>query len=152
MSEPTQPVADLAAGKPMSLRVPIRVRYAECDPMNVVHHAVYPIWLEIARVELLRAQGAVYAELEKRDILFMVARLSLRYKKPAFYDEQVEVEVICQPSAGIKIEHTYRVLRKNPQNLQNAVCGEDVLCEAETTIVCAGRDGRAKPIPEGLVP
>jgi len=100
-------------------------------------------------VELLRAQGAVYAELEKQDILFMVARLSLRYKKPAFYDEQVEVEVTCQPSAGIKIEHQYRVLRKNPKNL---VSGEDVLCEAETTIVCAGRDGRAKPIPEGLVP
>ncbi len=138
-----------AAPKPMTLRVPIRVRYAECDPMNVVHHAVYPIWLEIARVELLRAQGAVYAELEKKDILFMVARLSLRYKKPAFYDEEVEVEVVCQPSAGIKIEHKYRVLRKNPAN---PVGGEDVLCEAETTIVCAGRDGRAKPIPEGLVP
>ncbi len=133
----------------MTLRVPIRVRYAECDPMNVVHHAVYPIWLEIARVELLRAQGAVYAELEKQDILFMVARLSLRYKKPALYDQQVEVEVTCRPSAGIKIEHTYRVLRKN---LQNPVFGEDVLCEAETTIVCAGRDGKAKPIPEGLVP
>lgn len=133
----------------MTLRVPIRVRYAECDPMNVVHHAVYPIWLEIARVELLRAQGAVYAELEKQDILFMVARLSLRYKKPAFYDDQVEVEVVCRPSAGIKIEHTYRVLRKNPAN---PASGEDVLCEAETTIVCAGRDGRAKPIPEGLVP
>src|SRR6476620_2221845 len=112
MSEPT-----LEKAKPMTIRVPIRVRYAECDPMNVVHHAVYPIWLEIARVELLRAQGAVYAELEKQDILFMVARLSLRYKKPGFYDDQVEVEATCQPSAGIKIEHTYRVLRKNPANL-----------------------------------
>jgi hypothetical protein len=42
----------------------MRVRYAECDPMGVAHHATYLGWLEIARTELLRAGGVSYAQLE----------------------------------------------------------------------------------------
>ena len=134
-----------SSDKPMTLRVPIRVRYRECDPMNVVHHSVYPVWMEVARVELLRAQGAVYAELEKQGILFMVARMSLRYKKPAFYDDALIVEITAEPNEGIKIEHTYRILRESEQ-------GDEVLCTAETTVVCANREGKAQRIPEALLP
>jgi len=36
--------------------IEIRARYPECDPMGVAHHTVYPIWFEIGRTEMLRAQ------------------------------------------------------------------------------------------------
>ena len=35
--------------------IPIRVRYAECDPMQIAHHGSYPLWMEMGRTELLRA-------------------------------------------------------------------------------------------------
>src|SRR5262245_38934795 len=45
-------------------RIEIRVRYPECDPMGVAHHAAYPVWLEIGRTELLRQGGVSYQQLE----------------------------------------------------------------------------------------
>ena len=45
--------------------IDVRVRYAECDPMGVVHHTVYPVWFEMGRTELLRETGASYREFEE---------------------------------------------------------------------------------------
>lgn len=32
----------------------IEVRYAETDQMGVVHHAVYPVWYEVARTDYMK--------------------------------------------------------------------------------------------------
>lgn len=125
----------------MSLSMPVRVRYTECDPMGLAHHAAYPVWLEMARTELLRAQGHAYRDLEAMGVLFVVARLNLRYRQPAKYDDELVVEVTAQPTAGVKIEHAYRVMR-----------GATLLTTAETTIVCVDREGQLQPVPEGLLP
>ena len=34
----------------MSSRSPITARYAETDRMGIIHHSVYPIWYEVARL------------------------------------------------------------------------------------------------------
>jgi acyl-CoA thioester hydrolase len=122
-----------------SAKVPVRVRYCECDPMNFAHHSVYAVWFEIARTELLRQQGAVYAQLERDGILFVVARLSVRYRKPALYDDELLIEVEAARSHGVKIEHRYRVLR-----------GDEVLAEGETTLACVDRQGTLRRVPEHL--
>ena len=119
----------------------VRVRYPECDPMGVAHHATYPVWLEIARTELLREQGEAYRALEEAGVFFVVARLSLRYRRPARYDDELDVTVSCGPSAGVKLEHHYAVRR-----------GDELLATAETTLVCVDGDGQLRPVPEGLLP
>jgi len=123
------------------IEVPIRVRYSECDPMNVAHHSAYPVWFEIARTDLLRRRGNAYRDLEAAGVMFVVARMSLRYHKPAKYDD--ELRIICQasPSAGVKVEHTYEVRR-----------GDELLATGQTTLVCVDRGGKLKPIPEDLFP
>ncbi|MEM6749959.1 MAG: acyl-CoA thioesterase [Planctomycetota bacterium] len=125
----------------MQIDVPLRVRYAECDPMGVAHHSAYTVWLEIARTELLRAQGGVYRDMEANGIFFVVARLSLRYRQPAKYDDQLTIHVAAEPTAGVKIEHRYEVRR-----------GRDKLATAESTIVCVDADGKLQPVPQGLLP
>ena len=125
----------------LSHTVPIRVRYPECDPMGVAHHASYPVWLEIARTELLREQGEAYRALEAAGVFFVVARLSLRYRRPARYDDQLDITVTCGPSAGVKLQHQYEVSR-----------GGELLATAETTIVCVDGEGQLQPVPEALVP
>ncbi len=125
----------------LSTTVSVRVRYPECDPMGVAHHAAYPVWLEIARTELLREQGEAYRALEAAGVFFVVARLSLRYRQPAHYDDQLSIDVTCGRSAGVKLEHAYTVHR-----------GEEVLATAETTLACVDRDGKLRPVPEGLLP
>jgi acyl-CoA thioester hydrolase len=121
--------------------IPIRVRYAECDPMQIAHHASYPVWMEIGRTELLRAQGANYRDCEASGVFFAVARMNIRYKKPARYDDALELLVIGLPCAGVKVEHRYELRR-----------GDELLMTAETTIVCVTGDGRAVPVPKGLLP
>jgi acyl-CoA thioester hydrolase len=127
--------------RPDRVIVPLRVRYVECDPMNIAHHSVYPVWMEIGRTELLRAQGANYRDCEANGIFFAVARMNIRYKKPAKYDDELELHVLGLPCAGVKVEHTYELRR-----------GDELLMTAETTIVCIDHVGKAVPVPEGLLP
>ena len=107
--------------------------------MNVAHHSAYPIWMEIARTELLREQGVAYRDLEERGILFVVARMSLRYKRPARYDDCLCVQVQALAGSGVKIEHRYTIRR-----------GDEVLATAETTLVCVTREGKVRAIPAEL--
>jgi acyl-CoA thioester hydrolase len=128
----------------MSIRqttVELRVRYAECDPMNVAHHAAYPVWLEIARTELLRRQGVAYRDLEAQGIFFVVARMSIRYRRPARYDDLLQVDVEAVESAGVKVEHRYHIRR-----------GDELLATAETTLVCVDRQGKPQRLPATVPP
>ena len=43
----------------------ITVRYAETDQMGIVHHSVYAVWYEVARIDFCKAAGLPYKEMEK---------------------------------------------------------------------------------------
>ena len=120
--------------------VEVRVRYTECDPMGVVHHSIYPVWMEIARTDLLRRRGQAYRDLEAAGVFFVVARMSLRYKRPARYDDILRIHCETLPCAGVKVEHTYEIFR-----------GSELLTTAETTLVCVDRAGKVQPIPPGIM-
>ena len=70
-----------------------RVRYSECDPMGVAHHSAYAPWLEMGRTELLRqsGNGLDYRTLEQQGVFMAVVRLEIRYKRPARYDDVLEL-------------------------------------------------------------
>jgi len=123
-----------------ALTLDVRVRYAECDPMNLAHHAVYPVWFEMARTELLRAQGLAYRDLEASGTYFVVARLSLRYRKPARYDDVLAVTARLASGGRVKIEHAYEVRRHGL-----------LLCTGQSTLVCVNAAGRPREVPEALV-
>ncbi|MCC5831204.1 MAG: acyl-CoA thioesterase [Phycisphaeraceae bacterium] len=120
--------------------IDVRVRYAECDAQGFAHHSVYPIWMEMARTELLRQVGRDYRTMESEGVWFVVGRMQLRYRKPARYDDVVRIEVQTVRGGGSLIDHTYRILR-----------GEELLTEASTTLVCIRPDGKPQRIPEELV-
>ena len=126
---------------PRHIEVPIRVRYVECDPMNVAHHSAYPVWFEIARTDLLRRRGNAYSKLEASGVYFVVARMSLRYHKPAYYDDDITLICEAKPSVGVKVEHTYEVRR-----------GGELLTTGQTTLVCVDHEGKLQPIPVDLFP
>lgn len=75
-----------------SVETRFRVRYAETDQMGIVYHANYFVWMEVGRVELCRARGIRYREMEAEDgILLTVAEVNCRYAQPAHYDDEVIV-------------------------------------------------------------
>lgn len=139
--EPSPRVLRLdAGGLPSAVAVGLRVRYPECDPMRVAHHGVYASWFELARTELLRARGLSYRDCEDTGVFFVVARLSTRFRRPARYDDLLSIEVEVLASAGVKIEHRYRLLR-----------GTELLATGETTLACVDAEGRLRPVPEPLL-
>ncbi|MEI9972482.1 MAG: thioesterase family protein [Ignavibacteriota bacterium] len=71
----------------------LRVRYAETDQMGVVHHANHYIWMEAARVDLCKACGFNYRDMEQQDGIFMaVVEATCRYRAPAHFDDEIVVK------------------------------------------------------------
>jgi acyl-CoA thioester hydrolase len=121
--------------------VKVRVRYAETDQMGVVHHAVYPVWFEVARSTLARESGVAYSEWERQGFLLMVAELRCRYRRPARYDEEVTVGVRVAQAASRRVVFAYRVESES---------GE-LLVEGETVHVTVDRaTGRPTIAPRQL--
>lgn len=106
-------------------KIVIRVRYAETDQMGVVYHGNYAQYFEIGRVEWLRNQGVSYKELEKSGVMLPVVSLSMNYKKPAFYDDELTVTTSLKYLGGAKIEFDYEI--KNAEG--------DLLTTAHTVLV-----------------
>lgn len=119
--------------------VEIRVRYAECDAMGYLHHAKYWEYFEVARTELLRQNGIRYRDLEHEGVLFVVYKVACRYIFPIRYDDLVTVLVTVERTTPTRVDHTYRVSR-----------GNELTCEATSTIACVGRDGRPRRMPDAL--
>lgn len=123
-----------------SCELQIRVRYAECEPMGLLHHSKYFEYFEMGRTELLRAAGFRYRDLEEKGVLFVVAKTACTFKRPARYDDLLQLEVRIVRQTRARIDHEYRLLRDGV-----------VLCEATTTLACVDRTGRPIPIPEEIV-
>ena len=119
--------------------IEIRVRYQETDGQGRVHHANYLTWFELGRVELLRAAGHGYRELEAAGIFLVVAEMSVHYYLPALFDDVLRLRTTTVRAKGARIEHRYEVLR-----------GQDLLAEGTTTVACIDRNGRVRRLPEWL--
>ena len=69
------------------------MRYAETDQMGVVYYANYLVWMEVGRVELCKACGFNYRDMERDDgILLAVAEANCRYASPARFDDEVVIK------------------------------------------------------------
>lgn len=89
----------------------INVRYNETDAMGVVHHAVYPVWFEMARTDYIKAIGYSYSRMEENGVMLPVTGLSLKYKRPAKYDDDVLVNVRITRLTPARIEFAYTITR-----------------------------------------
>lgn len=100
--------------------IKLRVRYAETDQMGVVYHGNYAQYFEMGRVEWLRNQGVSYKELEQSGVMLPVVSLSMNYKKPALYDDELTVTTILKFLGGVKIEFDYEITNQNGELLTTA--------------------------------
>ncbi len=116
----------------------VRVRYAETDQMGIVHHSVYAVYFEEARVEFMRHVGVPYGELERKGILLPLLELRVRFLKPARFEDLLDIEVSAHIK-GARLFVSYVVYRD----------GERI---AEGRTVHAFTDKNLRPIrpPESL--
>jgi acyl-CoA thioester hydrolase len=115
----------------------IRVPYAHTDQMKFVYYANYLVYMEMARAEFLREVGLPYAEMEKRGIILPVVVAHCEYKKPAHFDDLLEIRS-CPQICGSRLRVEYEIWR-----------GTDLLSTAYTEHVCLNAAGKVmRPAPE----
>lgn len=102
---------DPSVSQAISASVDIEVRYAETDQMAVVHHANYVIWFEQARTELCKRSGFHYADIEKLGFLLIVTKVEVRYGKPCYYGDTVEVRCWLERMGSRGLRFAYEVVR-----------------------------------------
>ena len=98
----------------------LRTRYAETDQMGVVYYGNYPQYLELGRVEWLRAIGLTYKEMEAEGIMMPVVSLQIQYKKPALYDELITIRTKLKDLPSTRIEFDYEILNEKGELLSTA--------------------------------
>lgn len=110
----------------------ITVRYSETDAMGVVHHAVYPVWFEIARTDYIKAIGVSYAEMEKGGVMLPVTSITVKYHLPARYDDELEVASRITRLTPARVEFAYSVTRKATGELLTEGTSAHAFVSAET--------------------
>ena len=118
----------------------VRVRYQETDAMGVVYHANYLTWFEIARVDMLDKLNAPYRELEAQGYLLPVLEASLKYKKPAKFDDRLTVSASIRELPSVRITVYYEVRR-----------GNERLVSGSTMHAFIGKDGYPVKPPDAFM-
>ena len=117
----------------------LRVRYAETDQMGVVYHSNFIIWMEVGRVEMMRALGYTYRELEQDGFHLPVAEVKCRYKAPAKYDDLIVIRTRMLNLRGFLIHFGYEMLRDEDNTL---------LAEGESIHLVVGPDMQRCSLPD----
>ena len=120
-----------------------RVPYADTDQMGVVYYGNYLALFERARNELMRACGYTYKECEAEGFMLPVVHAEVDYRRPAKYDDLLEIAAWDQARKGVRIEIACEVRRK----------GEDQVLVSGFTrhAFVSTKDFRPCPPPQRLI-
>lgn len=126
----------------LSSEILIRVTYSDTDQMGYMHHSNYLKYYENARWELFRSIGMPYSGLEEDNLILPVVEASVKFLRPAFYDQQIRIVTTLKSLKGARI--TFSCLAMNNAG--------DILNEAGITVACVKKSsGRACLPPKRLI-
>jgi acyl-CoA thioester hydrolase len=116
----------------------LRVRYVETDQMGVVYYANYLVWMEVGRVELCKACGFNYRDMELQDGIYLaVAESHCQYRSPARFDDEVVVRTSIEKANTRMVTFTYEMS-----------VGERRLATGYTKHVFVSREMRPTHLPQ----
>jgi acyl-CoA thioester hydrolase len=79
--------------------------------MGVVYYSNYLVWFEIGRTELLRSLGWSYREMEEAGVLLPVIEAHCEYRRPARYDDELEIHTQGRMLSPARMEFRYEIVR-----------------------------------------
>jgi acyl-CoA thioester hydrolase len=125
----------------MQTKTHIEVRFPECDRMGIVHHAVYPIWYEIARMDFFKELGFSFSDMFSLGVNPAMVDLHLQYKAPARYPQSLYIITRMGEYAPKKLELFY--------DLYNLGSGEPINT-ARSFHIWTGPDNKSYNIAKNL--
>ena len=120
----------------------VRVYYEDTDAGGIVYHTSYLKFMERARTEYLRARGYSLKQLRaEEDIVFVVNRINISYKRPAVFDDELMVTAAIGKTAGASLVFHQTICRDDEQ-----------LCEADIAVACLSAERYTpKRMPKTLI-
>jgi len=91
----------------------LTTRYAETDQMGLIHHGNYATYFEFARIEWLRAFALSYANMETRGILLPVLSLSIDFKHPLYFEDQIHIEICLDNDPTSTVDFSYQIFNQD---------------------------------------
>ncbi|WP_439119391.1 tol-pal system-associated acyl-CoA thioesterase [Marivita sp.] len=120
--------------------LPIRVYYEDTDMGGIVYYANYLRYIERARSDWVRSLGVDQNAMREKDgVVFVVRRVEADYLKPAKFDDELLVRTVVKAVTGVRLIMSQEVIR-----------GDDLLFQAEVTVVCVGEGGAPARLPANI--
>lgn len=95
--------------------LPVRIYYEDTDAGGIVYHARYLAFCERARTEILRQKNIHQVELLQQNLGFVVAKLNIHYKNPAFLDDLLDVQTELTTIKAASFGFSHHVVNQNNQ-------------------------------------
>ena len=117
----------------------VRVYYEDTDAAGVVYYANYLRYLERARTEWLAAAGVTLRALKiEHNVVFVVHRLEIDYRRPARLGDSLTVTLAPIEQSRVRLVVAQQILRK-----------DELIASARVTLACLDtRTWRPVVIPE----
>ena len=121
----------------------VRVYYEDTDAAGVVFYANYLRYMERARTEWLRSHGFLLDGLaEKEQIVFVVKRVNIHYKRSALLDDLLTITSEIKKVRGASLDFSQRIYNE----------AGDLVTEADVTVACVNVNTmRPEAIPETIL-
>lgn len=119
-------------------RIRYRVCYEDTDAAGVVYYANYLRYMERGRNSYLRDLGMSVRKLQEEGVLFPVVEVNLRYRSPAFLEDELIVETRVARMGPGSILFDQRVFREGEA---------DVLVEGTVRVACVDREMKPRRLP-----
>lgn len=110
--------------QPLKSTIQLKVRFHECDPLQIVWHGNYLKYFEEGREDFCIRQGISYLDVKKHVLATPIVKSSCEHKLPLQYGDSFEVETTFKPVDAAKLIFTYRILKE-----------KKLVCTGETTQV-----------------
>ena len=113
---------------------PVRVYYEDTDSGGVVYYANYLKFMERARTEFLRSIGYEQDQLQQElGIIFAVHSANIQYKKPARFNDELNVVTSITSLGRASIHFKQSVFLESSHHASSTT---GLLSEAEIKIAC----------------
>ena len=118
----------------------VKVYYEDTDAGGVVYYANYLKFLERARSEAVYSLGFTNTSLlDNHGVLLIVKSCNIEYKKPAQFEDMLEVV-----SEAISFTKTSFLMK------QKILRNEELIANAEIHLVAVDKNGKPTKLPEEL--
>lgn len=119
-----------------------RVRYSEVDRLGTYYNSRALEWFECGRVELLRALGRPYDQMERDGAMLPLTEAHVHYAGPATFDEPLRMHCEMRREGKARLRFEMRV--------EHAETGR-VICEGYTVHAVTNPAGKPVKPPAWLI-